>query len=85
MKKEVSPGLIGAIAVAVVLIIVFFAYKKFGGDPTTPTATPEQVKAVAKMRSSVMAPGVHRDANGHFVDAQGNPVEMSVAPTRSGN
>lgn len=82
MKQEVPPAVIITAGVVILLIIVFIAYKKFGGDPAAKTATPEQIEAVGKMRSTIFAPGVHRDANGHFVDAQGNPVDLSAAPVK---
>jgi hypothetical protein len=83
MKSEVPKGAIVAIGVALVLIIGFVAYKVFGGDPGARTATPEQIKQVSQMRANVMAPGVHRDpATGHFVDEQGNPV--NITSTRKG-
>jgi len=84
MKKEISPAAIAGVVVVVLLILGFIAYKKFGGDPAAQTATPEQMNAVKQMRTSVMAPGVHRDAEGHFVDAQGKPVNIGGVPTRSG-
>jgi hypothetical protein len=76
MKSEISPKLIAAIGVVVVLVIGLVAYKVFGGNPAASSATPQQINEVKQMRSSIMAPGVHRDENGHFVDAQGNPVNM---------
>ncbi len=82
MKKEISPVAIGVAAVALLGIIGFAAYKVFGGDPAAQTATPEQVKAVGAMRGAIMNGNVHRDENGHFVDAQGNPVNMSAAPVK---
>ena len=84
MKNEVSPKVIAAIGVVVVLLIGLVAYKVFGGNPAASTATPEQVNQVKQMRSAVSAPGVHRDPEtGRFVDAQGNPV--NIVPTRDGH
>ncbi len=77
MKKEVSPGVIIGIAVVLVGIIAFAAVKVFGGDPAAKTVTPAQIEAVKQMRGAVQAPGVHRDENGHFVDANGNPVNTA--------
>ncbi len=82
MKSDVPRGAIVAIGVVIVLIIGFIAYRQFGGNPAEITATPQQINEVKQMRSSIMAPGVHRDVNGHFVDAQGNPV--NTAPTVKG-
>ena len=82
MKKEVSPVVIGVAAVALLGVIGLAAFKFFGGDPAAKTATPEQVKAVGAMRGAIMSGNVHRDENGHFVDAQGNPVNLSAAPTK---
>ena len=80
MKSDVHPGVIAAVGVVLVVIIGFVAYKVFGGDPTKSSATPAQVSQVKQMRAAIMTQGVHRDVNGHFVDAQGNPVD--VIPTR---
>jgi Tfp pilus assembly protein PilV len=82
VKKQISPAMIAVVVAVVVLIIGVIAFKTFGGNPADQTATPEQIKGVQQMRNAAMAPGVHRDANGHFVDAQGNPVNLSAAPTR---
>jgi hypothetical protein len=84
MKKEMPPAAIAAVVVVLVVIIGFIAYKQFGGNPAAQAASPDQVKAVAQMRTNVMAPGVHRDVNGHFVDAQGNPINMNAAPASPG-
>ncbi len=85
MKKEVSPAAIVAIVVVLVLIIGFAAYKRFGGDPSKSVATAADVEAAKAVRSRVMAPGVHRDPQtGAFLDANGNPVDVSVAPTKNG-
>lgn len=84
MRKELPSGVIAGIVVLVLVIIGFIAYRQFGGDPAAPAATREQIKAVDQMRASAMAPGVHRDAEGNFVDATGKPVNLSAAPTRSG-
>ena len=84
MKIEIPPAAIVGIVVVVVLILGFLAFKQFGGDPAAPVATAEQKQGIQQMRSAVMAPGVHRDAEGHFVDAEGKPVNFSAAPTRPG-
>lgn len=79
MKKEIPPAAIAAAIVLVLLLIGGVAYKVFGGNPAANSASPEQVKAIQAMRSKVMS--AHRDANGHFVDDNGNPVSLSAAPT----
>ncbi len=84
MKNQVPPAVIVAIAVVVVIIIGFIAYKQFGGDPSAATATQADIKHVAQLRAAVMAPGVHRDANGHFIDAHGNPVDLNPAALTKG-
>ncbi len=78
MKKEIPPAAIIAAVVVVVAIVGFFAYKTFGGNPAAMTATADQVNQVKQMRGKVMQQGVHRDANGHFVDAEGKPVDLSL-------
>jgi hypothetical protein len=83
VKNEVPKAAIVAIGVVLVFIIGLAAHKFLFGDPAAKTATPEQMDAAKQMRANVMAPGVHRDpATGHFIDAQGNPV--NIAPTRKG-
>jgi len=85
MKKDVSTGAIIAIVVVLVLIIGIAAYRRFGGDPGRSVATAADVQAAKAVRSRVMAPGVHRDRQtGAFLDANGNPVDLSVAPTKNG-
>ena len=82
MKKEIPIGAMIAVGVVLLAVIGFAAFKIFGGDPAASSVTPEQAKAVKQMRGAVMAQGVHRDVNGHFVDADGNPVQTNVTPNK---
>jgi hypothetical protein len=79
MKKSVPPAAIVAAVIVVLLVIGFAAFKTFGGDPNANVSTPEQAKAQGTMRQKVLA--AHRDANGHFVDDQGHPIDFSMAPS----
>ena len=84
MKKSLPPGVIVAAVVVVLIVIGFAAYKTFGGDPAAGGATPTEVKQMNAVKSRVRA--AHRDANGHYVDDQGKPLDFSTpANSASGN